>query len=173
MKSLKKFDEKKIDVDTRTEVSNQFSKYLLTFILESNDKTPAYFSCRGPELSPIRWQKITSQSKFNGGSPGKNFKSEASRMCGAKRSEAKPPTIRLRRDLKIFPGGPHCAPKSKIPGFQGVFLFSSPGHLPKKPSPFTHFFMNFHISPYLFTAFPCWFFRNPNDIFFPQKSDKS
>ena len=85
-----------------------------------------------------------------GGSPGKNFKSEESRMCGAKRSEAKPPTIRLRR-LKNFPQGTPGRAQKQNSGFhkdliQGVFSVFSPGHLPKKPSPFTDFFLNFHIS---------------------------
>ena len=71
-KSLKKFDEKKIDVDTRTEVSNQFSKYpltLLTFILESKDKTPAHFSCKifslpGANSNPFFHQYFFSGHKF-------------------------------------------------------------------------------------------------------------
>jgi hypothetical protein len=53
--------------------------------------------------------------------------------------------------LKNFPRGPPLRAGKQNSGFhkdliQGVFLFSSPGHLPKKPSPFTHFFLNFHIS---------------------------
>ena len=68
-------------------------------------------------------------------------------MCGAKRSEAKPPTIRLRR-LKNFPRGPPGRAQKQNSGFhkdliQGVFLSFSPGHLPKKPSPFTQFFQIF------------------------------
>jgi len=82
-------------------------------------------------------------------------------MCGAKRSEAKPPTIRLRRDLKIFPGVPPLRAEKQNSGFhedliQGVFLFFSPGHLPKKPSPFSHFFFSeFSYFTNLFAAFGC------------------
>jgi hypothetical protein len=53
--------------------------------------------------------------------------------------------------LKNFPRGPPLRAEKQNSGFhkdliKGVFLFFSPGHLPKKPSPFTHFFLNFHIS---------------------------
>ena len=50
--------------------------------------------------------------------------------------------------LKNFPRGPPLRAEKQNSGFhkdliQGVFLFFSPGHLPKKPSPFTQFFQIF------------------------------
>ena len=96
-------------------------------------------------------------------------------MCGAKRSEAKPPTIRLRR-LKNFPQGTPGRAQKQNSGFhkdliQGVFSVFSPGHLPKKPSPFTDFFSEFSHFTNLFTAFGCClFFRKPNNAnFFSSK----
>ena len=79
--------------------------------------------------------------------------------CGAKRREAKPPPP--KKTLNFAPG-PSARAKKWNPGFHkvliaGVFFQKSPGHLLKKPSPFTDFFLNLLFSPIFSLFFPSFF----------------
>ena len=49
-------------------------------------------------------------------------------------------------------------PNDKTPDFS-----QSPGHLPQKPSPFTHFYLNFHISLTFSLLLAADYFPSPND----------
>ena len=113
--TITKFDEKKsllqkfIDTDTRNRSFKSFQEtYLLTYLHSYQNRTIRHriFSCK--IFFPLPGIAQILPNFLTWGSPGKNAKVQGAGVRGQR-----PPRL-----LELFPwGGPHCAPKSEIPGF--------------------------------------------------------